>query len=80
MVDAHVTLCDSSIVPTPNGLLTTSQVAARLGLHLRKVQRMAETGDLPYAQKLPGPYGRYLFDAVLIDYLARQQQQEAKTA
>jgi excisionase family DNA binding protein len=58
-------------------LLSTGQVAVRLGLHIRKIQRMAENGELPYVEKLPGPNGRYVFDAALIDVLARQQQREA---
>jgi excisionase family DNA binding protein len=58
-------------------LLSTGQVAERLGLHIRKIQRMAETGELPYVEKLPGHNGRYVFDAALIDVLARQQQREA---
>jgi excisionase family DNA binding protein len=58
-------------------LLSTGQVAERLGLHIRKIQRMAENGELPYVEKLPGHNGRYVFDAALIDVLARQQQREA---
>jgi excisionase family DNA binding protein len=67
-------------------LLTTGQVAQRLGLHIRKVQRMAEAGDLPYVDKLPGHNGRYVFDADVIEHFARvaerfankiQQQREA---
>jgi excisionase family DNA binding protein len=61
-------------------LLTTGQVAERLGLHIRKVQRMAGNGELPYAEKLPGPNGRYVFDAAVIDVLARQQQREEARA
>lgn len=42
-------------------LLTSPQAGAILGKSARTVQRMADAGDLPYAQKLPGPNGAYLF-------------------
>lgn len=54
-------------------LLSSGQVAKMLGLHVRKVQRMAESGELPYIDKLPGLNGRYVFDASVIDVIARQQ-------
>jgi excisionase family DNA binding protein len=72
-------LCDSADVPQPQRLLTTVQVADLLGLHIRKVQRLAESGDLPVAQKLPGPYGRYVFDATEVE-LWRYRQGEKATA
>ncbi|MPZ73994.1 MAG: helix-turn-helix domain-containing protein [Nitriliruptorales bacterium] len=58
-------------------LLTTVQVADLLGLNLRKVQRMAESGELPVAQKMPGPFGRYVFDAPVIEAIARQRAKAA---
>ncbi|MGH3735855.1 MAG: helix-turn-helix transcriptional regulator [Micromonosporaceae bacterium] len=58
-------------------LLTTVQVAALLGLHLRKVQRLAEAGELPVAQKLPGPYGRYMFYAKDVELWLYRQRAEA---
>ena len=42
-------------------LLTSPQAGAILGKSARTVQRMADAGDLPYAHKLPGPNGAYLF-------------------
>jgi excisionase family DNA binding protein len=74
-VDAYVTLCFPVVVAQPQQLLTTGQVAALLGLHIRKVQRLAESGELPVAQKLPGPYGRYVFDATQVE-LWRYRQSE----
>lgn len=61
-------------------LLSTGQVARKLGLHIRKVQRMAEAGDLPYVDKLPGHNGRYLFDATLIEHIARQRERQEASA
>lgn len=50
-----------------NGRLLTSTEASRLlGISSRTVLRMAERGDLPYAQRLPGPTGGYLFEADVI--------------
>lgn len=42
-------------------LLTSTQLGALLGKSGRTVQRMADAGRIPVAQKLPGPNGAYLF-------------------
>ncbi len=42
-------------------LLTSPQAGLILGCSARTVQRMADAGDLSFAQKLPGPNGAYLF-------------------
>lgn len=42
-------------------LVTSPQAAHILGKSARTVQRMADDGALPVAQKLPGPNGAYLF-------------------
>lgn len=42
-------------------LLTSAQASLLLAKSGRTVQRMAEAGALPIAQKLPGPNGAYLF-------------------
>jgi excisionase family DNA binding protein len=42
-------------------LLTSPQAGLILGKSARTVQRMADAGELAYAQKLPGPNGAYLF-------------------
>ena len=57
-------------------LLSAAQVAGMLGKSTRTIQRMARNGDLP-AEQMPGQTGAYLFDAAVIDFLARQQQKEA---
>lgn len=43
-------------------LLTSLQAGALIGKSARTVVRLADAGSLPYAQKLPGPNGAYLFD------------------
>lgn len=50
-------------------LLTSTQAGARLGKSARTIQRMADAGELPVAQKLPGPNGAYLFRPADIDAL-----------
>lgn len=50
-------------VPMPNGqLLTSPQVAQRLGCSVRTVHRLVDSEELKPAQKLPGPNGAFLFD------------------
>lgn len=57
-----------------NALLTSTQAGLLLGKSARTVQRMAESGELAYAQKLPGPNGAYLFakDAINDALTAKQ--------
>jgi excisionase family DNA binding protein len=61
-------------------ILSTGQVAERLRLHIRKIQRMAESGDLPYIEKLPGLNGRYLFDAAVVEMKRRQLDAEREAS
>lgn len=42
-------------------LLTSPEAGQILGKSARTVQRLADAGALPVAQKLPGPNGAYLF-------------------
>lgn len=51
-------------------LLTSSQSGRLLGKSSKTVIRMAERGELPVAQKLPGPHGAYLFDAEVVQRMA----------
>ena len=51
-------------------LLTSPEAGAIIGKSARTVQRMAETGELAYAQKLPGPNGAYLFDRAEVERFA----------
>jgi excisionase family DNA binding protein len=56
-------------------LLTTKQVADRLGVDPRTVHRMADDGRLPCVAKLEGSTGAYVFDPDVIDGVARQRQE-----
>lgn len=58
---------------TERELITTAQAADRLALSIWHVAKLARTGQLPYAQKLPGQKGAYLFDAAVIDELATER-------
>jgi excisionase family DNA binding protein len=42
-------------------LINSPQAAVILGKSARTIQRMADEGKLPVAQKLSGPNGAYLF-------------------
>lgn len=53
-------------------LLTSPQAGLILGKSARTVQRMADAGDLPPAQKLPGPNGAYLFRRSDVEAMALQ--------
>lgn len=62
-------------------LLTTGDVAKMIGRSARTVSRLVKDGDIPYAERLSAANGIYLIRrSAVIDYLARQQEQEAKTA
>lgn len=45
----------------PDDLLTSPQVALLLSKSIRTVHRLADSGELPVAHKLPGPNGAFLF-------------------
>lgn len=55
----------------PTGVLLTSpQVATRLGCSVRTVHRMVKDNLLQPAQKLPGPNGAFLFDEDVVQRTA----------
>lgn len=60
-VDRRCALCNGVVMPKDDTLLTSPQAGLILGCSARTVQRMADAGGLPIAQKLPGPNGAYLF-------------------
>ena len=55
---------------TSSKLLTTTEVADRLGIARQTVAWRVAHGHMTPAQKLPGRNGAYLFDAEQIDYVA----------
>ena len=55
---------------SPDDLLTSTQAGAILTKSGRTVQRMADAGKIPVAQKLPGPNGAYLFRRSDVEALA----------
>jgi excisionase family DNA binding protein len=59
-------------------LLTTAQVAERLGLSVPTVNRYALAGRLPVAQKLPGFRGAYLFTLEAVEAFQAAQQPVAE--
>lgn len=48
-------------MPNPDDLIAATEAGAILGKSARTVSRLAEAGQLPVVQKLPGPNGAYLF-------------------
>lgn len=44
-----------------DGLLTTRQAAARYGITVSTLNRLAAAGSIPVAVKLPGPTGARLY-------------------
>ncbi|WP_058234152.1 helix-turn-helix domain-containing protein [Devriesea agamarum] len=54
----------------PHGLLSTTQVAERLGITRNTVLQRLATDRLVPAMKLPGRTGAYLFDPAVIESIA----------
>lgn len=52
-------------------LMTTREAAAYLGESVRQTIRRVERNELPYAKKLPGIRGSYLFDRKVIESIAK---------
>jgi excisionase family DNA binding protein len=52
-------------------LIPTKDAAAMLGLHVSTVVRRVQAGEIPYAVKIPGDTGAYLFDRKVIEKLAK---------
>lgn len=58
-------------------LLTSSQAGYILGKSVRTVARMADRGELPVAQRLPGVNGSRLFRRDVVEQLAVAQDAKA---
>lgn len=54
----------------PKPLLSTAETAERLGVSVSTVTRLAESGRLPIAHRMPGRTGAMLFDQADVDRLA----------
>lgn len=61
----------------PNELLTSPQVALRLGCSTRTVHRLVTSNDLIPAHRLPGPNGAFLFDSADVEAYCQQRDGEA---
>jgi len=58
-------------VPNDDELLTTAQVAERVGKNVRTIGRWVEAGRLTPAHRLPGKTGALLFKSADVDELAK---------
>lgn len=69
----------SSYMPksSPEELLTSSQAGGIINRSYRTVIRLAETGELPVAAKLPGPNGAYLFKRGDVERLAALRAEQS---
>ena len=57
-------------------LIPTAEAVRILGVNVKTVTRWASDGVLPYAQKLPGLRGPYLFDAVVVERFKAERDAE----
>lgn len=53
-------------------LLSTGEVATILGCSTAKIKRLALTGELQPAAKMPGKTGAYVFDASTVGAFVRK--------
>jgi len=59
-------------------LLTSTQAGPIIDKSARTVSRLAETGELSFSMKLPGPNGAYLFSQADLDaFLAKPDTEPA---
>lgn len=61
-------------MPTSQPLLTTAEVARRLGVDVRTVHRMVAAGRVAPVQKLSGKTGAYVFSADVIESVETERQ------
>lgn len=64
----------------PKPLLSTAETAERLGVSVSTVTRLAESGRLPIAHRMPGKTGAMLFDASDVDAYTKAAPAEAGDA
>jgi excisionase family DNA binding protein len=73
-------LQDVSMASMQQALMTATEVAAMLGTSSSTVRRRTESGELPSAQKLPGPNGNFLYDRAVVEKYRDDQAEQAKAA
>lgn len=54
-------------------LITSADVAQKIGVHVTTVARWVAAGSLRPAMKLPGETGAYLFDRAEVEQLASER-------
>lgn len=69
------------MAPMRTDLVSTTQAAEQLGVSIRTIHRLAQSGRLHVAHKLPTGTGAYLFYKADIDaYLEAKSRKTAKSA
>lgn len=69
--------CDTVQRMQNDALITPAQAGVILGKSSSTIRRMAESGELPYVQKLDGPNGPYLFRRAVVERAAAEQAKAA---
>lgn len=62
---------------TGTDLVGADEVAVMIGKHRATVVRLAHSGELPYAHKMPGKRGAFLFSRAVIDMYLRSIRGDA---
>lgn len=60
-------------MPKNDLLITTKQVSELLGVDVRTVHRLTDSGALPHEIKVPGQTGAYLFDPDVVERFRQQR-------
>lgn len=61
-----------------NEQLTSSQAACHLGVSIRTVQRLAQSGQLKVERTLPIATGVFLFDPDEVERVKREREQASR--
>jgi excisionase family DNA binding protein len=61
----------------PKPLLSTAETAERLGVSVSTVTRLADSGRLPIAHRMPGRTGAMLFDESDVETFAAAEPESA---
>jgi excisionase family DNA binding protein len=63
----------ADVSQSDTSLIGTTEAAELLGWSRAKVKREAASGRLPFAQKMPGGTGAYLFHRSILEVVNRQK-------